>query len=118
VLSALAASAPLGAVLPLQVTGSAAQVGVSVVYFGASGVGPGGCGLSVPGIGELLLALAPPPALVASALLAGGTSSFAPFIPDQPGLAGLTVYLQGAAVDASLVHPIEVTNALSVKLGP
>jgi hypothetical protein len=55
---------------------------------------------------------------VASALLAGGTSSFAPFIPNQPGLAGVTIYLQGAAVDGSLAQPIEVTNALSVKLGP
>jgi hypothetical protein len=118
VLSALASSAPLGAVLPLQVTGSAAHSGVSVVYFGASGVDGSGCGLSVPGIGELLLALAPPPALVASALLAGGISSFAPLIPNQPGLAGVTVYLQGAAVDGSLAQPIEVTNALSVKLGP
>jgi len=118
VLAALAPSAPLGAPLPLQVTGSAALSGLALVYAGAPGVDARGCGLLVPGLGELLLALAPPPLLVANQGLAGGTSLLSPFVPSNPSLAGLTVYLHGLAVDLALPKPIELTNALAVKLGP
>jgi len=77
-----------------------------------------GCGLDLPGIGEFLLALESSPELVASGPLAGGVSDLPLPIPNVSGLAGLTVYLQGIAVDTSIAQSIELTNALSVKLGP
>ena len=117
-LEALASGAPLGAPLPLRVTGSAAASGLGQVYFGAYGLDAGGCGLLVPGIGELLLALAPTPSLVASGILAGGVCDVAPPVPSTPALSGVTAHLQGLALDLALASPIEPTNALAVTLGP
>ena len=53
-----------------------------------------------------------------SALLAGGLCDLSPLVPSIPSLSGVTAYLQGAAVDVGLPQPIELTNALAVKLGP
>lgn len=117
-LTALAAGAPLGANLPLQVSAAAAQSGLSIVYFGASGVDASGCGPVLPGFGELLLALAPTPVSVASAALVGGASHPLVPIPANGALLGLTVHLQAVAVDLGLPQPIELSNGLSVKLGP
>ncbi len=117
-LEALASGAPLGAPLPLRITGSAAASGLGQAFFGASGLDAGGCGLLAPGIGELLLALAPAPSLVASGSLAGGVCDVAPLVPTTPALSGVTAYLQGLALDLALASPIEPTNALAVKLGP
>jgi hypothetical protein len=117
-LEALASSAPLGVPLPLRITGSAAASGLGQVYFGASGLNAGGCGLLVPGIGELLLALTPTPSLVAGGILARGVCDLAPTVPATPALSGVTAHLQGLAIDAALANPIEPTNALAVTLGP
>ncbi len=117
-LSALAPSAPLGAPLPLRVAGAAAQSGLGIVYFGASGVDAGGCGLILTGLGEILLAVAPPPHLAASGPLAGGICDLLPFVPATPSLSGATAWLQGAALDLSLANPVELSNALAVTLGP
>jgi hypothetical protein len=118
VLAALATSAPLGMALPLQVTGFATLSGLARVYAGAPGLDPGGCGLLLPGLGELLLALTPPPLLIAEGGLAGGISALNPLVPSIPVLAGITFYLEGLAVDLTLPHPLELTNALAVTLGP
>ena len=114
----LRALARQGAALPLRITGSAAASGLGQVDFGASGLDAGGCGLVVPGIGELLLALAPTPKLVAGGVLAGGVCDVAPPVPAAPALIGVTAHLQGIAVDLALASPIEPTNALAVLLGP
>jgi hypothetical protein len=117
-LEALVSSAPLGAPLPLRITGTAAVSGSAQLYLGRSGVDAGGCGLRVPGLGELLLAPAPAPVLAASGALAGGVCDMAPSVPSTPALAGLTAYLQGFALDLALAGWIEPTNALAVTLGP
>ena len=117
-LAALAPSAPLGAPLPLRITGSAAVSGLGVVVYGGPGIDGSGCGLVVPGFGELLLALAPAPKTLTSGVLAGGVCDLSPLVPSIPSLSGVTAYLQGAAVDFVLAQPIELTNALAVKLGP
>lgn len=70
------------------------------------------------GIGELLLALAPAPSLMASGLLAGGRSALAPFVPSTPPLFGVTVHLQGVALQLVAPMALELTNALAVTLGP
>jgi hypothetical protein len=117
-LEALASSAPLGAPLPLRITGSSASSGRGRVFYGAPGVDAGGCGLRVPGLGELLLAPAPSPLHLASAPIAGGTCDLSPLVPNVPALSGVTVHLQGALADFALPQPIELTNALVVQLGP
>ncbi len=117
-LAALLPSAPLGAPLPLLITGSAVLFGSGIVYFGASGTDGSGCGLVVPGLGELLLALAPPPNPLASGVLASGTCDLSPLVPSTPSLSGVTVHLQGAALHLLAPLLIELTNALAVTLGP
>jgi hypothetical protein len=117
-LEALASGAPLGAQLSLRVTGFAATNGSAQVYFGRSGLDAGGCGLVAPGIGELLLALAPEPTLAAAGALAGGVCYVNPPVPALPALSGITGHLQAFAIDLSLASPIEPTNALAVLLGP
>jgi hypothetical protein len=117
-LSALATSAPLGAPLPLLITGSAATSGVGLVYLGAPGFDGSGCGLTLPGLGELLLASTPAPVENASGVLASGTCALAPGVPSIPALRGFTVHLQGAAVNLVTTAFIEPTNALAVTLGP
>jgi len=72
----------------------------------------------VPGIGELLLAIAPLPVSVASGPLAGGTCALAPVVPPNPALSGKVAHLNALAVDPSLPSPLELTNALAVLLGP
>ncbi len=117
-LAALAPSAPLGAPLPLLITGSAATSGVGLLYFGAPGFDASGCGLVLPGLGELLLGLVPTPTEIASGVLAAGSCALAPSVPSLPALIGYTAHLQAAAVH--LVAPVfvEPTNALAVTLGP
>ncbi len=117
-LEALAASAPLGAPLPLLITGSAATTGVGLVYFGAPGFDGSGCGTVLPGLGELMLALTPAPIEIASGTLSSGTCALAPVVPSIPALRGFTVHLQGAAVHLLAPQLIEPTNALAVTLGP
>ncbi len=117
-LEALAYSAPLGEVLPLLITGSAATSGVGAVFAGATGFDGAGCGTFVPGIGELLLAFTPPPLQVTSGVLGAGTCTLLPLVPSIPALQGVTVYLQGAALHLPSPSVVEVTNALAVKLGP
>jgi len=117
-LAALTPSAGIGAPLPLLVTASAAVAGFAQVRFGAPGTGAGGCGIVIPGIGELLLALAPPPGLLASGVLVAGASSLVVQVPGIPALIGLTAHLQGVAVDPLIASPIELINGLALKLGP
>lgn len=116
-LAALAAGVPLGSPLPLQITGAAAQSGSGLLYTGVAAVDGAGCGLSLPGFGEVLLAPTPAPSFLAIGLLAGGVCDLSVNVPATPTLSGLTLALQGVAVDLGLAAPIEVTNALVVTLG-
>lgn len=117
-LASSATSAPLGAVLPVTVSGGLAQTGVALVYFGAPATDVLGCGLVLPGLGEVLLAPTPAPYRMKLGALIGGSAALGLAIPNLPGLAGQLAHLQGVAVDAALPQPIELSNALAVKLGP
>ena len=71
----------------------------------------------MPGYGELLLALGPGPFLLASGSLSAGSIAFPLPLPNEPGLVGANVALQGIAVglfDAGT--PIELSNALLVTI--
>jgi hypothetical protein len=117
-LAALTSSAPLGVPLPLRITGSAASAGVGQVYFGAPGFDASGCGLLLPGLGKLLISLVPQPYLMARGSLVAGTCTLSFVVPANPAYVGLLVHLQGFAVDIALPQPLELANALALKLGP
>jgi hypothetical protein len=110
--------APLGSSVDLRIKGLQALSGFTLCYFGGSGADAAGCGIFLPGFGELLLGLTPSPSLVATGPLAAGAHDFSLQVPTMPSLIGATAHLQGAAIDASLASPVEVTNALAIELGP
>ena len=116
-LSSSATDAPLGSVLPLQVSAAQAQSGLAIVFFGSAGIDTLGCGTLLPGLGESLLAPLPTPLVADSAVLAGGAATLGPLIPAFPGLQGYVAHLQAAAVDAGAAQPVELSNALTVVLG-
>ena len=117
-LTAFAPTAPLGKVLSLHITAVAATTGLGHLYFGGAGTDASGCGLLLPGLGELLISAVPAPYLLASAALGGGVCHLSFLVPAVPAYVGLTAHVQGAALDFAQPQPIELTNGLAVKLGP
>lgn len=73
------------------------------LYVGAGLPGP--CGVELAGLGELLLELAPFPALLSSGTAGGGHGTLGVSIPNDPGLVGQTATLQALAIDLSGVGP-------------
>ncbi|MHC4375174.1 MAG: hypothetical protein ACYS26_01115 [Planctomycetota bacterium] len=69
------------------------------LYVGAGLPGP--CGIELPGLGELLLELAPFPTLLASGTASGGHGTLPVAIPNDPALVGQTATLQALALDLS-----------------
>ncbi len=85
------------------------------------------CGVAVQGLGmqgpagELLLSLAPPPAIVAGTTPFGGPGNPASAvlaIPNSPALTGAVFYVQGLLLDGqpSATQPIGLANALQLQL--
>jgi len=90
-----------------------------LMFSSSNATGPGGCGIAVPGIGEVLIG-APfavlPPTLEIPPI---GTYVTVP-IPNQLALAGAVVYTQGAFVDfAGLTpsEPVRLTDAATITIG-
>lgn len=100
-------------------TVSFTDAGLGLLYVGVASTSGGGCGLQLSGIGEWLLALAPPPLLLASAATSNGITPFALTAPLTPGLIGQEFTFQVVQVDTG-VGPIglSLTNALRVRLFP
>jgi uncharacterized delta-60 repeat protein len=118
-LMGLAADAPIGGTFSVSLSSPDLATGLGVLFLGADGTDASGCGIVAPGIGELLLALAPMPHQVGSGSLSGGALGFALPVPDQPALVGAQVGLQGAVVGLSDPGlPIELSHALVVTIGP
>ncbi len=111
-LSSSASFVPLGGDLPLFVSGGS---GVALVMLGFEFQGGGGCGLALPGIGELWLDPAQAIIPVAIGPLTLGSFDAALTVPSTPGLLGAEVALQAAALDGV---GTTLSNALSVVLGP
>jgi hypothetical protein len=75
---------------------------------------PGPCGLELPGIGELLLEVAPFPTLLAGGTATGGHGTLTVTIPNEPSLVGQTATLQALAVDLSGSGPaLELSQGLT-----
>lgn len=92
--------------------------GVGLCLVGVPAVDAGGCGLFLPGIGELLFA-AGSEAVVSSAALVGGSASLPLSLPNQPSLIGKKVLLQGVA--GGIVGPslnVALSNGLLATIAP
>ena len=92
-----------------------AALGVCTALAGSAA----GCGLLVPGLGELLLSLLPVPAQVGAAGLSAGSVGFALPVPSDPSSVGLELALQGAVLGLfGPGVPLELSNALHVTVTP
>jgi hypothetical protein len=113
-LSPLSAGAQVGGTLSVQLDGGTGASGTALLFAGGDGTDAAGCGLVLPGYGELLLALAPAPVPVAQAAAAGGSAAFSVAIPASPALVGLTISVQAIHVGALPATPIELSTGLAV----
>lgn len=83
----------------LTVTGGLAD-GSGILFAGSPALDAGGCGLLLPGIGELLLSLDFGPLVLQSAPNLLGNTEFILFMPLDPALAGIPFALQALQVNA------------------
>ena len=80
------------------------------------------CGITLPGIGEVLIDLSAAPLLIPTLAPAAGSwaSIFIQSLPVDPQLAGSTFHVQGLWLDAIGVapgEPVRLTNAVSLSFG-
>lgn len=103
-----------GSTLNLSLSAGQLGSGFGVFYVGLIGTDALGCGLVLPGIGELLLGPVPSPLHVASTPLLAGTAALVVPVPPNPSLLGVAIALQGfAAGIPGGVVVVEASNALS-----
>lgn len=106
-----------GTAFQLTLTAPGFQAGYWGVSAGAPGTGPTGCGLFVPGLGEILLSPVGQVPLVTGIMLGGvGQASFA--IPSSPAVVGLNLALEGYAVAIAPGTPLQLSNALAAVILP
>jgi hypothetical protein len=113
-LNAIADAAKIGETLSVELVGGAYPSGLALLFAGADGTDGAGCGLLLSGYGEILLAFAPPPLLVAQEVSAGGSATFSVAVPASPALIGLSIHLQALHVGALPEIAAEATTGLAV----
>jgi parallel beta-helix repeat protein len=92
--------------------------GLGLYFLGVDGT-VAGCGLPLPGLGEVLLALAPFPSTLGTAATVSGLGTFAIAVPNSPSAAGLTVAFQAANVDLiGAGNPVELSTGLFATIAP
>ncbi|MBL8897050.1 MAG: VCBS repeat-containing protein [Planctomycetes bacterium] len=116
-LRALTPRAILGSTLLLELEASRTPNGFALLLWGELGLDTRGCGLILPGAGELLLALQPQPLMLSQGLLNGMPARLGVPVPNLPVFAGVRVAMQGVALDPASGASIELSNALVVPLG-
>ncbi|QDU68533.1 right-handed parallel beta-helix repeat-containing protein [Engelhardtia mirabilis] len=108
-----------GQSLNLQLDASAIVSGLTFFYVGVDGSDASGCGLFLPGLGEILLSLAPFPSTLGSPPMVAGQAIFSAPVPADPGLVGATLAFQAAAIDLLTTgSPIEFSNMLVGTVAP
>lgn len=118
-LNALGGPAVLGQTFSLDVTTQAFSEGFAAYYLGLNGVNASGCGLWLPGMGELLLAVTPTSLRVGIAPLTASASSLSLAVPNTPTLAGAELYFQTIALGLWLPGtPLEFSNGLLARIQP
>ncbi|MEO0650520.1 MAG: hypothetical protein AAFZ65_07580 [Planctomycetota bacterium] len=93
---------------------------LAAIYFSGARLDNGiGCGLFLPGIGEVLLDLASFDANVSLPNFNGAPTSIQVDWPSTPLLIGFDIYFQGLFIDATLASPTpaSVTNAIELCFG-
>jgi len=113
-LTALSPALAIGQPLDVVMHGALESSGTAALFLGFAGVDPFGCGLVVPGIGELLLALTPKPVLLAVHATTGGSAPFSLTFPGNPALVGFDVGLQVA----NLATAVEMSSAVTATIAP
>ncbi len=117
-LSAVSSVASAGQPFIVQFTADAPLSGVASLIFGLDGTSPAGCGVLVPGIGEILVALVPAPHPIGSEPIQDGVAAFTIPVPADPLLVGVKILLQGGGLIPALAPPIEVSTGLAVRIVP
>jgi len=98
---------------------SAQGDGLALLFTGVPIAFGTGCGLLVPGVGELLLSTLNGPYQVGGASTANGTASFQVSVPSQPALVGLDLGFQSAHLATSVPGlPVSLSNALLGRILP
>lgn len=115
-LVALQGAAPIGQSLELALQDAAHAPARALLFLGLDGSDASGCGVLIPGVGEVLLFLGPPaPFLLAQAPTIGSSAQFELAIPADPQLAGKKLAFQALNVSAAA---LELSSALLVTLAP
>lgn len=118
-LTPITASANIGQTFQLTLTTSIVVNGVAVCYAGGLGLDANGCGVVVPGVGEVLLNPAVQLIPLGAALTVNGTGSFTFNVPPTPGSVGKVFHLQAVvSTSVPIPNPIEVTNVISGIIEP
>lgn len=116
-LSTPCASFSVGQACALQL-GSPEPQGVALLYLGILGIDGNGCGLFVPGIGELLLSISTPAFQLGLVPTVAGVSTFLLTVPNDSAFVGTEVSFQAAHIAAALPGPpIAMSNALTATIG-
>lgn len=119
VLSATSPSLALGQPLGLDAASVAFPTGLTLFYLGAEATDLSGCGVALPGIGELMLSVVGGPTFLGAKPMVAGTSSFGATFPNLPALVGVTFGFQAANVGTLAPGtPIELSNLLTATVAP
>lgn len=117
VLYPTAAGTQLGGTISLGLASSTIATGVTALFLGASALPPSGCGIDLPGLGELLLSPGPAPVLLASSNVANGRAGIAIPVPNDSRLSGVEVSFQGISVASGSGALTETSTGLRAQLG-
>lgn len=110
--------APIGGLFSATISAVTLAVPLPLLWANPLAVDGFGCGLFVPGFGEILLSLSPPPIQFAQTVLVGGVGSFNISIPNNPLLIGQRTAVQALILDSSGSGQVELSNALEIEFTP
>jgi hypothetical protein len=118
--AALTSTSPglaLGQAAQLDLTAGSFPSGLALLYFGADGTDDFGCGVVLPGFGEMLLGFVPFPVHLATTAVLVGTGQFVVNVPNSPSFVGVEVAFQAVNVDLG-GGGAELSNALVGTIAP
>ncbi len=111
--------AQVGEPFVLSATTAVLGPGLALYFAGADGTNASGCGLLLPGLGEVLLDPFTPKAFLGTAVFDPSSALFQLAIPNQLALVGKVAAFQAAGVSLSLPGaPIELSSMLRVTFFP
>ena len=118
-LTPITASANVGQTFQLALTTNILVNAVGVCYAGGIGLDANGCGVVVPGVGEVLLNPAVQVIPLGAAFTVSGVGSFTLNVPPTPASVGKVIHLQAVvSTSTPIPNPIELTNLISGIIEP